>query len=41
MSDFSEMEREHAKIWAQFCDLMKWSTIGVVVLLILLAVFLL
>jgi len=33
--------RPHQDTWGKFCRLMKWSTIGIVVVLVLLALFLL
>lgn len=39
--DFVEMERTHRRQWEAFCRLMAWSAAGVIVVLVLMALFLL
>ncbi|HKK30279.1 MAG TPA: aa3-type cytochrome c oxidase subunit IV [Alphaproteobacteria bacterium] len=41
MEDFEQSVRRHERSWKGFVDLMFWSGLGVVVLLVLMAIFLL
>jgi hypothetical protein len=40
MVDEQQMLQRHMKIWGGFCKLLTWSLIGVIVTLVLMAIFL-
>ncbi len=40
MEDFEESVRRHKSAWDGFVDLMFWSCLGVIVVLVLMAIFL-
>jgi|GEM_PF-5731834 len=41
MENFEDSVRRHRSSWEDFAALVKWSSIGIVVVLILMAIFLL
>ena len=41
MENFEDSVRRHRSSWEGFADLLKWGSIGVIIILVLMAIFLL